>query len=64
MLLDRQLHIAEDRCRDNAAHLGEKGAENSKLQSALAQQTKVSVAVILILGGGQCFFWVCSMGLC
>ncbi len=42
MLLDRQLHIAEDRCRDNAAHLSEKGSENSKLQSALAQQTKVS----------------------
>ncbi|XP_072013528.1 uncharacterized protein [Amphiura filiformis] len=40
MILDRQLHIAEDRCRDNAAHLSEKGSENNKLQSALAQQTK------------------------
>ena len=45
MLLDHQLHIAEERCRDNAAHLSEKDTENNKLQGALAQQTKVSMEI-------------------
>ncbi|XP_022096216.1 uncharacterized protein LOC110982238 isoform X2 [Acanthaster planci] len=39
-LLERQLQVAEERCRENAASVSEKISENSRLQGALTQQTK------------------------
>ncbi|XP_038059177.1 restin homolog [Patiria miniata] len=39
-LLERQLQVAEERCRENAASVSEKVSENSRLQGALTQQTK------------------------
>ncbi|XP_072164178.1 uncharacterized protein [Diadema setosum] len=39
-LLERQLWVAEERCRENAALLSQKTAENSRLEGALTQQTK------------------------
>ncbi|XP_071791087.1 uncharacterized protein [Asterias amurensis] len=39
-LLERQLQVAEERCRENAMNASEKSSENSRLQGALTQQTK------------------------
>ena len=41
-LLERQLQVAEERCRENAMNASEKSSENSRLQGALTQQTKVN----------------------
>ncbi|XP_054749443.2 uncharacterized protein LOC129254925 [Lytechinus pictus] len=39
-LLERQLWVAEERCRENAALMSQKTAENVRLEGALTQQTK------------------------
>eukprot|EP00057_Strongylocentrotus_purpuratus_P015626 XP_011670100.1 PREDICTED: trichohyalin isoform X1 [Strongylocentrotus purpuratus] len=39
-LLERQLWVAEERCRENAALYSQKTAENTRLEGALTQQTK------------------------
>lgn len=40
-LLERQLSVAEERCRENAGLLSKNSLDTSKLETALTQQTKV-----------------------
>lgn len=40
-LLERQLSVAEERCRENAGLLSKNSMDTSKLETALTQQTKV-----------------------